>query len=75
MKKRDNKASASDRKLKKGVSVLLRDHTTDVWDPRYNGEYRIVSLPRKAQVEVVDSTGTTKTVHVSNVKYTCQLTD
>ena len=38
-KKRDTKASAMDRKLKVGDSVLLKDHTTGVWDPRYTEDY------------------------------------
>ena len=38
-KKRDNKAPAPDRKLSEGDSVLLKDHSTGVWDPRYPGDF------------------------------------
>ena len=38
-KKRDTKAPIPDRKLSQGDSILLKDHTTGVWDPRYTGYY------------------------------------
>ena len=38
-KKRDTKASIPDRKLSEGESVLLKDHTAIVWDPRCTGDY------------------------------------
>ena len=34
----DTKAPIPDRKLGEGDSVLLQDHTTGVWDPRYMGD-------------------------------------
>ena len=52
-KKMDTKASILDKKLKKGDSVLIKDHTADVRYPRYMDVYRIVSFPGKTQV--VDS--------------------
>ena len=36
---------------------------TNTWD------YRILFFPGKTQVEVAGSTGKTKTVHISDVKY------
>ena len=68
-KKRDTKAPVPDRKLSDGDSILLKDHTTGVWDPKYTGLYQIVSFPGKSQVEVVDSRDKVKTVHISDVKY------
>ena len=43
-KKRDTKAPVIDRKLNEGDSVLLKDHTTGVWDPRYTRDHQIVSF-------------------------------
>ena len=40
-----------------------------MWDPRYTGDYRIISFPGKTQVEVVDSKGKVKIVHILDVKY------
>ena len=38
-KKRVTKTPIPDRKLSEGDSVLLKDHTASVWDPRYTGDY------------------------------------
>ena len=38
-KKRDTRAPVPVRKLSEDDSLLLKDHTTDVWDPRYSGNY------------------------------------
>ena len=38
-KKRDTKAPTPEEKLNKGDSVLLKDHTAGVWDPRYTRDY------------------------------------
>ena len=38
-KKRDTKAPVMDRKLNKGDSILLKDQTAYVWDPRYTRDY------------------------------------
>ena len=56
-KKRDTKVPVHDRKCGEGDSILLQDHSADVWDPRYTRDYQIVSFPGKTQVEVVDSKG------------------
>ena len=66
---RDSKAPTPSCKIKEGDSVLLKGLIADVWDPKYSGVYRIVSLPRKTQVEVADSTGRLKVAHISNVEY------
>ena len=68
-KKRDSKAPVHDRKLSKGDSVLLKNQTTGVWDPKYTRDYQIVSFPGKTQIEVVDSKGIVKVVHVSDIEY------
>ena len=67
-KKRDTKAPVPNRKLSEADSVLLKDHTTGVWDPRYTRDYQILFFPGKTQVEVVDSKGKVKIVHISDVK-------
>ena len=46
----------------------MMDHTAEVWDPRYTVDYRIMSLSGKNQVEVVDSMGKLRLVHISDVK-------
>ena len=40
-----------------------------MWDPRYTRDYHIISFPGRSQVEVVDSKGEVKIVHISDVKY------
>ena len=55
-KKGNTKVSIPDKKLKNGDSVLIKDHTTDVWDPKYAGDYIMVPFPDKTQVGVADST-------------------
>ena len=57
-RKKDNRVPVLDQKLHEDNSVLLKDHTTGVWDRRYIGDYRVVSFHGKTQVEVVNSTGT-----------------
>ena len=49
--------------------ILLMDHTASMWDPRYTRDYQIVSFPRKTQVEVADSKGKVKILHILDVKY------
>ena len=68
-KKRDTTAPIHDRKLSKGDSILLKDHTASVWDPRYTINYQKVSFPRKTQDDVLDSKVKVKVVHISDVKY------
>ena len=68
-KKRDTKAPIPGRILSEGDSVLLKDHTTGVWDSRYIRNYQIAPFPGKTQVELVDSRGKVKIVHISDVKY------
>ena len=68
-KKRDTKAPIPDRKLSEGDTVLLKDHTASVWDPRYTRGYGIVSFPGKTQFKVADSKGKAKLVHISDIQY------
>ena len=68
-KKRNTKSPVPDRKLNDSDSVLLKYHTTGVWDPRYTAHHHIVPFPIRTQVEVVDSKGKVKIVHISDIKY------
>ena len=52
-KKQDTKAPILDGKFKRGDSVLSKDYTVDVWDPKYTVNYEIVPFPGKTQVAVV----------------------
>ena len=56
-------------KLKLNDLVLIRDHTAKAFEPRYVGNYRIISF-KGNQVEVMPSTGgKAHFVHISDVKY------
>ena len=39
LKRRDTKAPVLDRKLSEADSVLFKDNTTGLWDPRYTRDY------------------------------------
>ena len=52
-----------------GDTVLIKNHTTGPFDPRYIGDYRIVSF-KGNQVELIPSTGgRSKMEHISSIKY------
>ena len=52
-----------------GDTVLIKNHTAGPFDPKYVGNYRIVSF-RRNQVELIPSTGgKSKMEHISNIKY------
>ena len=56
-------------KLKEGDLVLIKDHTAKAFQPRYVGNYRIVSF-KGNQVEVCKTEGGNTTwVHLTDVKY------
>ena len=56
-------------KLKEGDLVLIKDHTAKAFQPRYVGNYRIVSF-KGNQVEVHKTQdGNTTWVHLTDVKY------
>ena len=56
-------------KLKEGDLILIRDHTAKAFQPRYVGNYRIVSF-KGNQVEVHKTEGGNTTwVHLTDVKY------
>ena len=56
-------------KLKEGDLVLIKDHSAKVFQPRYIGNYRIVSF-KGNQVEVCKTEGGNTTwVHLTDVKY------
>ena len=52
-----------------GDTVLIRNHTAGPFDPKYIGDYRILSFCSN-QVELIPSTGgKSKMEHISNIKY------
>ena len=52
-----------------GNTVLIKNHTAGPFDPRYIGDYHIVSF-KGNQVELIPSTGgRSKMEHISNIKY------
>ena len=49
-----------------GDTVLIKNHTAGAFDPKYIGDYRIVSF-KGNQVELIPSTGgRSKMEHISN---------
>ena len=53
----------------KDDTVLIKNHTAGPFDPKYIGDYRIVSFKRN-QVKLILSTGgRSKMGHISNIKY------
>ena len=51
------------------VTVLIKNHIAGPFDPKYIGDFRIVSF-RGNQVELIPSTGgRSKMEHISNIKY------
>ena len=52
-----------------GDTILIKFHTAGPFDPKYVGDYHIVSF-RGNQVELIPSTGgKSKMEHISNIKY------
>ena len=52
-----------------GDTVLIKNHTAGPFDPKYVGDYRIITF-RDNQVELITSTGgKSKMEHISNIKY------
>ena len=52
-----------------GDTVLIKNHTAGPFDPRYIGDFRIVSF-KGNQVELIPSTaGRSKMEHISKIKY------
>ena len=52
-----------------GDTVLIKNHTASPFNPRYIGDYRIVSF-KGNQVKLIPSTGgRSKMDHISNIKY------
>ena len=52
-----------------GNTVLIKNHTASAFDPRYIGDFRIVSC-KGNQVQLIPSTGgRSKMEHISNIKY------
>jgi hypothetical protein len=57
------------RQLSVGDAVFIKDHTHEVFAPKYIDNYRIVKFHSPRQVEVVDTHGKTKTVHISDLHF------
>ena len=52
-----------------GDTVLIKNHIAGPFDPRYTGDYHIVSF-KGNQAELIPSTGgKSKMEHISNIKY------
>ena len=52
-----------------GDTVLIKNHTAGPFDPRYVGDFRIISF-KGNQVELIPATGgRSKMEHISNIKY------
>ena len=52
-----------------GETILIKNHTAGSFDPRYVGDYPIVSF-KGNQVKLIPSTGgKSKMEHISNIKY------
>ena len=67
--KRDPKDNPLPTKLQPGDTVLVQSHTSGPFDPKYVGDYYVVSL-KGNQVEVQPSIGgPTEMKHVKHVKY------
>ena len=55
--------------LQPGDTVLVQNHTKGPFDPKYIGDYQVVSL-KGNQVEVQPaSRGSTEMKHIKDVKY------
>ena len=51
-----------------GASVVVRDHTRGVWDPKYERLYRVISV-KDRQLEVEDKVGKRRLVNISDVAF------
>ena len=58
-------------KLQPGDMVLIQNHVKGPFDPKYIGDYRVVSL-KGNQVEIQPTVGgPTEMKHIKHVKYMC----
>ena len=55
-------------KLQPGNTVLIQNHHKGPFDPKYIGDYRVVSL-KGNQVEIQPAVGLTEMKHIKDVKY------
>ena len=55
--------------MKGGDSVLLKDHTANIWDSKCSGDYRFLTFLEKIPAEVFALTRKSKVVLILNVKY------
>ena len=62
-----NKTIKETKKLKIGDNILVRDHTSKVFQPKYK-DFCIIGLLGKNQVKVKDNHGHTTKVHRRDVK-------
>ena len=62
-----NNTKRTPRKLKEGDNILVRDHTSKAFQPKYK-DFCIVGLVGKNQVEIKDNHGHITKVHRRDVK-------
>ena len=68
-KRGDPQEQPSPTKLQPGDTVLIQNHTKGPFDPKYIGDYRVVSL-KGNQVEIRPARGgPTEMKHITHVKY------
>ena len=67
--KRDPKNQDLPTSLKEGDTVMIKNHSAGPFDPKYIGDFRVVTLQGQ-QVELMPAHGgKTKMEHVTHVKY------
>ena len=57
-----------DHKLQEGDLVLVRNHTSKAFQPKYKEDYRVVKFLGKNQVEIKDNHGKISKVHITDLK-------
>jgi hypothetical protein len=55
--------------LSVGDPVFIKDHTSEVFAPKYLDNYRVVKFHSPRQVEIVDTRGKTKIVHITDLRF------
>ena len=69
MRKRRSTRGTPLTKLQPGDTVLIQNHTRGLFEPKYIGDYRVVSL-KGNQVEIQPAiAGPTEMKHITYVKY------
>ena len=66
-KNKKDRTPKEPKKLKIGDNILVRDHTSKAFQPKYK-DFCIVGLLGKKQVEIKDNHGHTTKVHCRDIK-------